>query len=499
MSNHTIDIHPERVLELILQSLKDLLHYELAVILKLDDSRHLSVRKADGPLVNNKLKSFQIDLNKRLDIAEIMSNDAPFLFSQEIPHIDTYDQVIDLPALHSCLVAPLHINDTPIGLMTLDNSACGMFTPTIVQFVGTVAKLIAVIINQQDSSIRLLSRQKELMEERNILLGPENEEFSNILGNSLSWKSVIEMIRTVAASDVPVLIQGETGTGKEAVARAIHDLSVRNDKPFITLNCSALNANIAESELFGHEKGAFTSAVIKRKGRFDLADGGTLFLDEIADLPAEIQPKILRTLQEGTYERVGGEKTLHTNVRIIAASNKDLRYQVKKNLFREDLYYRLGVFPIFLPPLREREGDVIILAEKFLSKLKENNRYSHHYLTKEAVKNLTEYNWPGNVRELQNVIQRSALIASDGVIDSEHLALSNQIQQIIDRAELPGNDRGIIKPSFSTLDEAVKRHIVRALDLCDGKIYNSDGAAALLGMKPTTLQSRMKKLGIKRK
>lgn len=498
MTNDIMEVHPERILELILESLQDLINYELAVILKLNDKNQLVVEKALGVLVNDKIHTFKIDLHERPDLASILTNIKPHLFSDKIPHVDTYDKIIDLPDLHSCLAVPLYINESPIGLMTLDNSLCGVFSPAIVNFIGTTSRLIALIMAQNESSKILLRQQQMLTEERNFLLSGDNINFKRILGTSIPWKAVIELVRTVAASDLAVLIQGETGTGKEAVAATIHKLSTRKDKPFITLNCSALNASIAESELFGHEKGAFTSALNKRLGRFELADGGTLFLDEIADLPPEIQPKILRTLQEGTYERLGGEKTLKTDVRIIAATNKNLKKEVEAGNFREDLYYRLGVFPIELPPLRERDDDIVILAENFLANLRKNSRYKNHYLTGSALQKLMNYNWPGNVRELQNVIRRSALISPDGEIDTKHLSLDGNF---IKRDELvteisPVSQRN---DKIRPLDEAIKEHINKALTSCEGRIYNENGAAALLGIKPTTLQSKMKKLGISRK
>lgn len=496
MEDQLIDVHPDRVLDLILQSLEELLNYELAVILKLNDSSHLTVERAAGPLVNDKLKSYKIDLLKRQDLAQILKRNEPHLFDEELEHEDTYVNIVDLPDSHSCLVAPLYVKDYLLGMLTLDNRACGVFSPAIVNFVGTISKLIAVIIAQKDSSIALITRNKDLIEERNFLLRPEESVFSNIYGKSPEWQRVLECIRTVAASDLPVLIQGETGTGKEVVARKIHDLSSRSGKPFITLNCSSLNAGLAESELFGHEKGAFTSAVIRRKGRFELADGGTLFLDEIADLPAEIQPKILRTLQEGTFERVGGEKTLHCDVRVIAASNKDLKEQVGKELFREDLYYRLGVFPLFLPPLRDRGEDVIVIAEQLLNNLRESEAYRHHYFSSDAIESLLSYSWPGNVRELQNVIRRSALMAADGIIRKEHLSPGGGKLPVPGRKDVDVKETPKPDMPFVTMDEAVKQHIEKALKLSDGKIYGSGGAAELLGMKPTTLQSRMKKLGM---
>ena len=295
---HLLNPGKDEVLDLILKAVEDLIEFELAVILKLDDDV-LTVQKSSGPLANSRLENFRIDLRQRRDISRIISEDEPYLFDESKNHQDTYEEILDLPDGHSCLVAPLYVSGSPIGLLTLDHRVCGKFTPGIVRFIGTLSQLIAYIIAQNDSSLYLDAQRQDLTLERNLLLRSSSVEFRKIIGRSRAWEIVLEQIKTVASSDLPVLIQGETGTGKEQVARTIHDLSSRRDEPFITLNCSALNASLAESELFGHEKGAFTSAVARRKGRFEMADGGTLFLDEIADLPAEIQPKILRTLQEG--------------------------------------------------------------------------------------------------------------------------------------------------------------------------------------------------------
>ena len=489
---HLLNPGKDEVLDLILKAVEDLIEFELAVILKLDDDV-LTVQKSSGPLANSRLENFRIDLRQRRDISRIISEDEPYLFDESKNHQDTYEEILDLPDGHSCLVAPLYVSGSPIGLLTLDHRVCGKFTPGIVRFIGTLSQLIAYIIAQNDSSLYLDAQRQDLTLERNLLLRSSSVEFRKIIGRSRAWEIVLEQIKTVASSDLPVLIQGETGTGKEQVARTIHDLSSRRDEPFITLNCSALNASLAESELFGHEKGAFTSAVARRKGRFEMADGGTLFLDEIADLPAEIQPKILRTLQEGTFERVGGEATLRCNVRIIAASNKDLRKEVQEDNFREDLYYRLGVFPIFLPPLRERDEDVVLLAEHFLKAAGGTEGFYNS-----SIQALLDYSWPGNVRELQNVIQRALLIARGEPIQPEHLLLENRSADWKGK-EVQGN--GSYHPvgdgEFPTLQEMEKKHIQRALDVSRGKIYGPGGAAELLGMKPTTLQSRMKKQGLR--
>ncbi len=490
----------DKVLELILTALRDLVDYELAVILKLTATNTLVVQKAQGPLVNDRIRNFSIDLSRRRDLARIIRFDQPHLFDEHEEHEDTYEDLLELPEEHSCLVAPLHIHDTPIGLLTLDHTACNMFSPAIVKFIGTLSRLIAVIIAQNESSRYLDTLRRDLTRERNILLTREAPQFQNIIGNSPAWSRVVDQIKIVAESDLPVLIYGETGTGKEQVARTIHKLSPRSDKAFVTLNCSALNASLAESELFGHEKGAFTTAVAQRKGRFEIADGGTLFLDEIADLPMEIQPKLLRTLQEGTFERVGGETTRSCDVRIIAASNMDLKERTATGHFREDLYYRLGVYPLELPPLRRREDDIILLTHHFIRQEARRGGIRPPVLSEEAVTGLLSHPWPGNVRELQNAISRSVLLAKEGVIEYRHLGLNHTTAA---PAAPPSRNRPAISSAlpvpFPTLESLEKGHIENALIRTGGKIYGSDGAATLLDMKPTTLQSRIKKLNINRR
>ncbi|SEA55806.1 GAF domain-containing protein [Desulfuromusa kysingii] len=489
----------DKILGLILTALRDLVDYDLAVILKITGANTLTVQKALGPLVNERIESFSVDLNRRKDLAHILRFDQPYLFDEHEEHEDTYEDLLALPEDHSCLVAPLYVQDTPIGLLTLDHSACSMFSPAIVKFIGTISRLIAVIIAQNESSQYLDSLRRDLTRERNILLTREASHFQNMMGNSPAWARVVDQVKIVAESELPVLIQGETGTGKEQVARIIHRLSPRSDKPFIALNCSALNASLAESELFGHEKGAFTTAIVQRKGRFEIADGGTLFLDEVADLPMEIQPKLLRTLQEGTFERIGGEVTRSCDVRIIAASHMDLKQRVQDGLFREDLYYRLGVYPLLLPPLRQRQEDIILLAHHFIQKEAQKSGTVPAAISEETVAGLLSYPWPGNVRELQSAISRAVLLSKGNTIECRHLGLKETPLP----AEISAPDRPVAAGSepqtpFPSMVSMEKRHIEAALIRTAGKIYGENGAADLLQMKPTTLQSRIKKLNINR-
>lgn len=301
---------------------------------------------------------------------------------------------------------------------------------------------------------------------------------------------MLEKIRLVAPTDSHVMILGETGTGKEQVAKALHALSGRADKPFITLNCSALNHNLAESELFGHEKGAFTGAVSSRKGRFELADGGTLFLDELGDLPLETQPKLLRAIQQGTFERLGGEKTLRADVRIISATNVRLEEKIRKQQFREDLYYRLNVFPIDVPPLRERQNDIVLLTHHFIEQMRTRFGYRQPIAVSTAAMQLLLQNrWQGNVRELQNTIERALINCRGLTVKPDHIFFEEPTVRL--SATQPDENTPL-----ADLDTETGKIIIRALKQCSGRIYGESGAAALLKVKPTTLQSKIKRLGL---
>ena len=369
-------INPEKVLTIILESLQQLVSYELAVVMSYGEGDYLKVMKAHGPLYIKALDRFEISLSSRKDIAGLIGRKKTHLFSEDEKHLDTYYELIDMPDNHSCLVSPLYVEDKPVGLLTLDHSACGMFTSDIVRLIENLSGLIALSLSQIIAVEKISEVNKIITSERNNLLDNKSGILGSLIGESDSWNAVKDAVKLVAAADSPVLIEGETGSGKEVVARALHSLSARSSKPFVAVNCSAISHSLAESEIFGHEKGSFTGAYGMRKGKFELAEGGTLFLDEVGDLPSEIQPKLLRVLQEHSFERVGGEKTIRADVRIIAATNIRLREAVRKGRFREDLYYRLSVFPVYLPPLRERRGDIILLADYFIRKIKEQKGIS---------------------------------------------------------------------------------------------------------------------------
>ncbi|WP_375293171.1 sigma 54-interacting transcriptional regulator [Bradyrhizobium sp. sGM-13] len=296
------------------------------------------------------------------------------------------------------------------------------------------------------------------------------------------FKAVIEELEQVARTGSTVLLLGETGSGKEVLAQAIHDASARRDRPMVKINCAALPATLIESELFGREKGAFTGALARQPGRFEIADGSTIFLDEVGELPLELQPKLLRVLQEGEFERVGSARTIKVDARIIAATNRQLARAVSEGKFREDLYYRLEVFPIEVPPLRERREDIPLLAWTFVKEFSNSMGKPIEDIAEDSMAALRDYPWPGNIRELRNVIERAMILARGPTL---HIKLGHTTL----RPQAAGSTTG-------TLEAAERTHILQVLEQCGWRIRGSNGAAELLDVKPTTLESRMKKLGI---
>jgi transcriptional regulator with GAF, ATPase, and Fis domain len=311
--------------------------------------------------------------------------------------------------------------------------------------------------------------------------------FMGIVGQSPTMRSIFRQLDTVAVTDCTVLVLGETGTGKELIAKVVHERSRRREGALVKLNCSAIPLNLVESELFGHEKGAFTGAVARRAGRFELADRGTLFLDEIGELPLEVQPKLLRLLQEQEFERVGSCQTMRSDVRLVAATNRDLADMCALRAFREDLYYRLNVFPIRLPALRERREDIPLLVNHFLPRLASRLGKDIRSVSPESMALLRAYDWPGNIRELQNVLERAAILAEGPVLE---VALGERASSVRVAEPAP--------PASDTLEHVSKAHILAVIASTNGVIGGPNGAAARLGMNRTTLNFRMKKLGITR-
>jgi two-component system response regulator HydG len=332
---------------------------------------------------------------------------------------------------------------------------------------------------------RLQDKQKSVSSEK---FSPVElpTEFQHLIGRSPNFIAILEQAKMVGPLDTSVLILGESGTGKELIAHSIHKVSPRHDRPFIVVNCGTLPANLIESELFGHEKGSFTSAAVKREGKFELADGGTVFLDEIGELPLELQVKFLRVLQEKEIEPVGG-RPKKIDVRVLAATNKDLEEEVAAGRFRIDLYYRLNVFPLLMPPLRERKIDIPLLVGYFLKKYGTREGRPTPVLSEEAMEKLLAYHWPGNIRELENTIQRNVVLAKGPVIESLEMPTSKKI------VASTSNEN-----KFKTMIEMERDHILAVLESCNWKISGKGGAAEILDVNVNTLNSRIKKLGIEK-
>jgi formate hydrogenlyase transcriptional activator len=341
---------------------------------------------------------------------------------------------------------------------------------------------------QLRSAFTEIEQLKDRLQAENVYLRGEIElqhSHEGIVGQSEALKQSLRQLEQVAALPTTVLILGETGTGKELFARAIHNRSPRRERPMVRVNCAALPAALIESELFGREKGAFTGALTRQIGRFELAHGSTLFLDEIGELPLETQVKFLRVLQEGEFERLGGNQTLKTDVRVVAATNRELDRAVKEGRFREDLYYRLNVFPIRLPPLRERKEDLPLLVWAFVREFEQSMGRSINAIQQSSMEALQDYAWPGNIRELHNVIERAMIVCQGPTL---RVKVSS------------GNGTTADEPTFEfrTLQDVERQHILTVLDATGWKVSGKHGAAAILGLKPTTLEARMARLGIKR-
>ncbi len=350
-------------------------------------------------------------------------------------------------------------------------------------------------LNQALSTVKEL---KEKLQAENVYLQEEirtEQDYGEIIGQSAALKKTMEEARQVAMTDTTVLINGESGTGKESMARAIHQFSPRKDRPLIKVNCGAIPESLVESELFGHVKGAFTSAVSDRTGHFELADKGTIFLDEIGELSLDVQVKLLRVLQEQEIQRVGSGEVIKVDVRIIAATNRDLKQMVDEGKFRMDLFYRLNVFPLTVPPLRERKSDIPLLLAKFLSRLSKKLGKPLKGISEVSMELLMDYDWPGNIRELQNVIERSAILARSEIIDIDDALVPVTCNQVL---MIHDNDNNTVRPRFKTLAENEKDYIISVLDKLNWVIGGKKGAAEVLDIPSSTLRSRMKKLGIER-
>ena len=409
---------------------------------------------------------------------------------------------LDGTGLQSFLMVPLKASGTVVGAFSIGNDESASDWGEQDELDARVfAELFANYVlrlrsrRELDDALDSLRKASDRLQAENVYLRDEiklSHDFDEIVGESDAIRRCLQMVEQVADTMTPVLLLGETGTGKELVARALHEHSSRRHRPLVKVNCAALPANLIESELFGFQKGAFTGADVSKRGRFDLANESTLFLDEIAEIPLELQAKLLRVLQEGEFERLGDSKTIRVDVRILAATNRDLLKAVDAGEFRSDLFYRINMFPIELPPLREREGDIRLLAEHFASMHAKRLDRDVSAISARMMEQLNAYQWPGNVRELEGVIQRS-LISSTGSV----LELDKALFDIRDELD-PALPNVIGESGFEDLRAIERRHIMTVLDECKWKISGTHGAAARLGIPPSTLRSKMKRLAIAR-
>jgi transcriptional regulator with GAF, ATPase, and Fis domain len=476
----TVGSDPEAMVQRAFQRLGELVSFDLATVL-LRESDALVVRYAVGPLRQPDLIGVRIKINDNSRLVEALQRKQPHAYEEDEPGEDTFHGILDFPEGHSCLVAPLRSGGEVFGLMTLDALVCRQFPESVVRHVGTFASLLALALKQAEHLQLLAQREERLQDEVRFL---RDEQLQGLMAEPLraespALRSVVDQLRQVAPTTTSVLISGETGTGKEKVAQTLHHLSPRRERPFIKVNCGALPATLIESELFGHVKGAFTGANTARKGRFELADGGTLFLDEIGELPLDLQPRLLRVLQEGEIDPIGSERPRKVDVRLIAATNRDLDQMVEQGRFRADLFYRLSVFPVRLPPLRERPEDIRVLSEDFLQRFAKANKRPALKPTKADLARLEAYAWPGNVRELFNVLERAAI-------------LSPGKELLLDQA-LPGASplRSARLPDWDGME---RDYLTRLMRATRGKMTGKGGAAELAGLPPSTLLSRLEKL-----
>ncbi len=474
-----------------LAALHRVVPYDLAALYELHGDR-LELRASEGRFAKQ-VGGHVLPLGRFPSIQRALTVREPIVFEQhdhEGEEGDPYDGVLDFPPGHSCMVVPLYTSEHALGLITLDAVACGRFDQTILAWCHVVAQLVSMAIVFARRTVELEATKSRIEEQNRALvddsgggaLAARRLEASE----SPAMRAVVRLAKQVAVTDASVVIHGETGTGKEVLAEAIHAYSPRARGPLVKLNCGAIPEALVESELFGHVKGAFTGAHRARPGRFVAASGGTLFLDEIGDMSLSAQTKLLRTLQERCVEPVGSDESVPVDVRVIVASHVDLAKAVAEGKFREDLYYRLAVFPIELPPLRQRPEDILPLATEHLRELARRTKRGPWTFTESAQDALRRASWPGNVRELVNAVERATIVRSTGPIDASDLGLRPRE----DLAPAPRHE------TLVGLRDSERQIVERALVEAGGKIYGAGGAAAKLGIPPSTLQSKLKRLGL---
>jgi formate hydrogenlyase transcriptional activator len=475
-----------QLLAAIATCLRRVMHHEYTALALYDSStNHLRLHALDFPGGKGLIQEEMLVPLEGTAGGEVFTTRKPVVVSAE--NFDRFRADIArrflAEGLRSGCILPLITPNQTLGILSLASMREGAFTQEDVDLLAQVASQIAIAVENALAYREIAELKNELAEEKLYLEEEIRTEhnFEEITGESAALKRVLQQVETVASTESNVLILGETGTGKEVIARAIHNLSQRRERTFVKINCAAIPTGLLESELFGHEKGAFTGAIAQKVGRFELAHHGTLFLDEVGDIPLELQPKLLRVLQEREFERLGSTRTLRVDARLVAATNRDLAQMVEERLFRSDLYYRLNVFPIRVPALRERAEDIPLLVRYFVQKYARQMDRRIETIAAEDMEALCRYHWPGNVRELENFIERAVILSRGPVLQVP----------VAELKPLPETPAGNL-----TLEAAEREHILRTLRETNWVVAGPRGAAARLGMKRTTLQSKMRKLGI---
>ena len=481
--------HIDQVFPRISARIRRVLRQEYAGFSLHDGNTGLLIRQAeDFPLGKGFTSKTQISASNSPS-ARSLEALSPLIFSRE--QMRDFDAEIAHryleEGLKSLCCVPLLRPHGPLGVLVLGSTRANAFQPDDLSLLNQIAAQLSIALENSRAAAEIEALRQRLNAERKYLQEENREQgqFAEIIGESTALKKVLDQVATVAVSDATVLILGETGTGKEMVANAIHRMSRRKGRGFIKVNCAAIPTGLLESELFGHERGAFTGAVSQKIGRIELADGGTLFLDEVGDISLELQPKLLRVLQDQEFERLGSTRTIRVNIRLVAATNRNLARCVAEHQFRSDLFYRLNVFPIRVPPLRERREDIPLLVRYFVEKLARRMDRRIETIPKETMAALTNWPWPGNVRELENLIERSVILSSGPALN-------------VPISELRESGKAAENAFDDTLSGAEREHIIRVLRETGGIISGQDGAAQRLGLKRTTLQSKIRRLGITR-
>jgi len=485
------DLELREVLNTVMGSARRVMRSDSAVVALPDaDGRHLRAYALDDPGSRDAREGHERIYGEGTISTHVFRTGKPWVGSSADAREDGFElnpRWLDRGFVVGCIL-PLASRDRILGTLGLRRHDDTAYTDDEVGFLMHIANQIAIAVDNTLAYGEIRSLKDKLAEER-VYLQDEvrtDRNFEDVVGQSAALRRVLRNAETVAPTDSTVLICGETGTGKELIARAIHDLSPRRSKAFVKLNCAAIPTGLLESELFGHEKGAFTGAIAQRIGRFELADGGTIFLDEVGEIPLELQTKLLRVLQEREFERLGSARTLRTDARLIAATNRDLAALVEEKEFRADLFYRLNVFPIHMPPLRERPEDIPVLVRHFVEHYARRMKRTIETIPSETMEVLTRYAWPGNVRELQNLMERAVILSPGPML---RVPLGD-----LDVRAAAGQPRG----PAQTLEEAERAHIVATLTDTNWVVAGARGAAVRLGMNRSTLQFKMKKLGIVR-